>query len=101
MRVGAGVVLVDSRRFHSRASDLPCGDPWSYSRALVASPYDPPHPFFFQPCHILRPLGGNSFLLNAESTSWIDNGEASAFLRILLGSFVGMCATGVQWNYFF
>jgi hypothetical protein len=47
MRVGAGVVLVDSRKFHSRAPDLLCGDPWSYSRALVASPYDPPQPVLF------------------------------------------------------
>ncbi|KAI9461661.1 Arv1-domain-containing protein [Lactarius psammicola] len=33
-------------------------------------------------------LRGNSFLLAPESSSWIDNGEASAFLRILLGSLV-------------
>jgi len=33
-------------------------------------------------------LRGNNFLLSPESTSWIDNGEASAFLRILLGSLV-------------
>ena len=47
MRVGAGVVLVDSRRFHSRASELLSGDPWCCSRAPVASPYDPSQPFSF------------------------------------------------------
>jgi len=51
IRIGAGVVLVDSL---VRWSRLRC----------------------------------NGFLLKPESSSWIDNGEASAFLRILLGSFV-------------
>ncbi|KAI9440010.1 Arv1-domain-containing protein [Lactarius indigo] len=51
IRIGAGVVLVDSLVRWSR-------------------------------------IRSNSPLLKLESSSWIDNGEASAFLRILLGSFV-------------
>lgn len=51
IRIGAGVVLVDSLVRWSR-------------------------------------IRSNSPLLKLESGSWIDNGEASAFLRILLGSLV-------------
>ncbi|KAH9058406.1 Arv1-domain-containing protein [Lactarius vividus] len=51
IRIGAGVVLVDSLVRWSR-------------------------------------IRSNSPLLKLESSSWIDNGEASAFLRILLGSLV-------------
>ncbi|KAH9068371.1 Arv1-domain-containing protein [Lactarius deliciosus] len=51
VRIGAGVVLVDSLVRWSR-------------------------------------IRSNSPLLKLESGSWIDNGEASAFLRILLGSLV-------------
>ncbi|KAH9037835.1 Arv1-domain-containing protein [Lactarius pseudohatsudake] len=56
IRIGAGVVLVDSLVR------------WSRIRTILHS--------------------SNSPLLKLESGSWIDNGEASAFLRILLGSLV-------------